>query len=132
MRHHRAAAGWSSGRGPAATADRTRRAASKLAPVSLLNFCQLGQEWVCRGARGFCGEQLPPLPIWVVSRGGESLAELLLPASGGGAEPAWPSGSRVAGVDLGGGAPYLHVRDQFGWHESVELGRPGRRFTCGC
>jgi hypothetical protein len=35
-------------------------------------FCQLGQEWVCRGARGFCGEQLPPLPSWVGSRDGES------------------------------------------------------------
>jgi hypothetical protein len=28
-------------------------------------FCQLRQEWVCRGSRCFCGEQLPPLRIWV-------------------------------------------------------------------
>jgi len=38
MRHQRAAAGWSSGRGPAAAADRTSRAASKPAPVTLVNL----------------------------------------------------------------------------------------------
>ena len=38
MRHHRAAAGWSSGRGPAAAADRTSRVASKPAQVRLLNL----------------------------------------------------------------------------------------------
>jgi hypothetical protein len=42
-----------------------------------------------------------------------------------------PVGRGSLGSTWGGGAPYLHVRDQFGWHESVELGRPGRRFTCG-
>src|SRR5215211_9459763 len=38
MRHHSAAAGWSSGKGPAAAADRTRRVASKPARVRLVNL----------------------------------------------------------------------------------------------
>ena len=132
MRHQRAAAGWSSGRGPAAAADRTSRVASKPARVRLLNLS------VSSGRNGSAvalGTSVASScrhrqSAWVV-RGGESLVELLLEDSGGVAELGWPGGSQVAGVDLGGGAPYLHVGDQLGRHESVRLGRPGRRFTFG-
>jgi hypothetical protein len=64
-------------------------------------------------------------------RGGKSLVELMLPGSGGLAKSGWPGGSRVAWVDLSGGAPHLYVGDQLGRHWSVRLGRPGRRFSCG-
>ena len=37
------------------------------------------------------------------------------------AELEWPGWSQVAGVDLGGGAPYLHVGDELGWHGSMGL-----------
>ena len=93
-------------------------------------FCQLWQEWVCDGARGFYGEQLPPLPFCPGARGGESLVELLLDDPVGAAVLGWPGGSRVTGVDLGGGAPHLYVGDQVGRHVSVELSRPGRCFSC--
>ena len=39
MRHQRAAAGWSSGRGPAPAPDRTTTAASKPAALRLVNLC---------------------------------------------------------------------------------------------
>ncbi len=55
-------------------------------------------EWP-RGARGGAGD---------------FCVELLLEDSGGAAELGWPGGSQVAGVDLGGGAPYLYVGDQLG------------------
>jgi hypothetical protein len=56
---------------------------------------------------------------------------LLLPDSGGAAELGWPGWSQVAGVDLGGGAPYLYVGDQLGRHVSVSLGRPDWGFSSG-
>ena len=64
-------------------------------------------------------------------RGGESLVESLLEDSGGVVELGWPGGSQVAGVDLGGGPPHLHVGDQLGRNESAPDSRPGRRFTFG-
>jgi hypothetical protein len=64
---------------------------------------------------------LPPSPIFVGSRSGESLVELLLEDSSGAAELGWPSQSQVAGVDLGGGAPYLHVSDELGRHGRMGL-----------
>jgi hypothetical protein len=30
-----------------------------------------------------------------------------------------------------GDAPYLHLGDQIGRQESMHLGRPGRRISCG-
>jgi hypothetical protein len=69
------------------------------------------------------------LPVCVGFRGGEPLVELLLEDSGGAAELGWPGGSQVAGVDLGGGAPHLHVGDQLGWHESMGPGHPRRRVS---
>ena len=115
MRHQRAAAGWSSGRGPAAAADRTRRVASKPARVRLFNLSSSsGRNGSAVALRDFCGEQLPPSPVCVGIRGGESLVESLLEDSGGVVELGWPGGSQVAGVDLRGGAPHLHVGDQLG------------------
>jgi hypothetical protein len=67
----------------------------------------------------------------VGGRGDKSLVESLLPGSGGLADLGWPGGSRVAGVDLGGSAPYLYIGDQLGRSESAPDSRPGRRFTCG-
>jgi hypothetical protein len=64
-------------------------------------------------------------------RGGKSVVESLLPGSAGLAELGLPGGSQVAGVELGGSAPYLYVGDQLGWSESAPDSRPGRRFTCG-
>jgi hypothetical protein len=64
-------------------------------------------------------------------RGCESHLKLLLAHSSGAAELGWPGGSQVAVVDLGGGAPHLHVGDQLGRHGSASLGRPGRRFMYG-
>ncbi len=64
-------------------------------------------------------------------RSGESLVKSLLENPGGVVELGWPGWSQVAGVDLGGCPPYLHVGDQLGRHGSAQLGRPGRRFTCG-
>jgi len=61
----------------------------------------------------------------------ESLVELPLPGLGGVAELGWPGGSQVAGVDLGGGAPHLHLGDQLGRQRCIGLDRPGRRFTRG-
>jgi hypothetical protein len=92
-------------------------------------FLEFRQEWVCGRAWGCLGEQLPPLPVCVGVGGTELYVELLLPDSGGVTELGWPGGSQVAGVDLGGGPPYLYVGDQLGWHQGVRLGRPGRRFT---
>jgi hypothetical protein len=54
-----------------------------------------------------------------------------LPDSGGVAVLAWPGGSVVAGVDLGGSAPHLHVGDQLGRDGNVRFGRAGRRFPRG-
>jgi hypothetical protein len=64
-------------------------------------------------------------------RGGKSLVESLLPGSGGLAKLGWPGGSQVAGVDLGGSAPYLYVDDQLGRNENAPDSCPGRRFTVG-
>jgi hypothetical protein len=64
---------------------------------------------------------LPPLPRLVGSRSGESLVELLLEDSSGAAALKWASWSRVAGVDLGGGAPYLQVGDEVARHGSMGL-----------
>jgi hypothetical protein len=69
------------------------------------------------------------LPVCVGIRGGKSYVELLLEDSGGAAELGRPGGSQVGGVDLGGGAPHLHLGDQLGWHPSMGLGRPGRRLS---
>jgi hypothetical protein len=57
-------------------------------------------------------------------RGGESLVEVLLEDSGGAAELRWPGASQVAGVDLSGGAPDLHVGDQLGRHRCAWPPRP--------
>ena len=84
-----------------------------------------------RSRGDFCSEQLPPLPVCMGIRGGESLVESLLEDSGERVELGWPGGSQVARVDLGGGAPHLHVGDQLGRNESAPDGRPGRRFTFG-
>jgi hypothetical protein len=88
------------------------------------SFCQLRQEWICGHTWDFRGEQLPPSPRLVGSRSGESLVELVLPGSRGIAELEWPGWSQVAGVDLGGGAPYLQVGDELGRHGSMALARP--------
>jgi hypothetical protein len=93
-------------------------------------FGQLWQEWVHGGVGDFCSDQLPPSPFCVGVCGRESLVELLLEDTGGAAEFGWPGGPQVAGVDLGGGAP-LYVGDQLGRHESMALGRLGRRFSDG-
>jgi hypothetical protein len=50
---------------------------------------------------------------------------------GGVAEPGWPGGSQVAGVDLGGGAHTCTSTDQLGRQKCIGLDRPGRRFTRG-
>jgi hypothetical protein len=72
---------------------------------------------------------VPPSLICIGIR--ESYVELLLEDSGGAAEPGWPGGSQVVGVDLGGGAPYLYVGDQPGRYGSGWLGSLGRCFTGG-
>ena len=132
MRHQRAAAGWSSGRGPAAAADRTSRVASKPARVRLVNLSSSsGRNGSAVALGASAASSSPPLPVSLVACGSESLVELLLEDSGGVAELGWPGGSQVAGVDLGGGAPHLQVGDQLGRHESVRLGRPGWRFSRG-
>jgi len=66
-----------------------------------------------------------------VGRGDMSLGKSRLEDSGSVVELGWPGGSQVAGVDLGGGAPHLHVGDQLGRNESAPDSRPGRRFTFG-
>jgi len=76
----------------------------------------------------FCGKKLPPSPV-SAGVSGESLVELRLPGWGGVAELGWPGGSQVAGVDMGGGAPHLHLGDQLGRQRCIGLDRPGRRFT---
>jgi hypothetical protein len=60
---------------------------------------------------------------------GESYLELLLEDSGGAAELSCPGGSQVAGIDLGGGTPYLYVGDQLSRHRNVRRG-PGRPVGC--
>ena len=51
---------------------------SKPAPGEVVQpVCQFGHEGVGCGAGGFCGEQLPPLPICLGSRVCELLVELL-------------------------------------------------------
>jgi hypothetical protein len=93
MRHHRAAAGWSSASGPAAAADRSRCVASKPARVRLFGLSSSSrQERVRGGAGGFGGEQVPPSAFCTGGRG-ESLVELPLEDSGGVAESGWPGGS---------------------------------------
>jgi len=74
---------------------------------------------------------LPPSLICIRSCTGESFVELLLEDSGGVAELGWPGGSQITRVDLGGGAPYLHLGEQLGRQESMHLGRQGRRISCG-
>jgi hypothetical protein len=64
---------------------------------------------------------LPQSPRLFGTRSGESLVELVLPGSPGMAELEWPGWSQVAGVDLGRGAPYLHVGDELGRHRSIGL-----------
>ena len=49
------------------------------------SFCQLRQEWIRGGSGSLCGEQLPPSPIFVGSRSGKPLVELLLEESSGAA-----------------------------------------------
>ena len=79
MRHQRAAAGWSSGRGPAAAADRTRWVASKPARVRLVNLSSSsGRNGSAVALGASRGEQLPPLQVCMGIRGGESLVESLL------------------------------------------------------
>jgi hypothetical protein len=48
---------------------------------------------------------LPPSPIFVGSRSGDSVVELLLEDSSGATELGWSGQSKVAGVELGGIAP---------------------------
>jgi hypothetical protein len=67
---------------------------------------------------------LPPSPIFVGSRCSQALVELLLEDSSGATKLGWPGQSQVAGVDLGGGAPYLHIADQLGRQGSRRLARP--------
>jgi hypothetical protein len=64
-------------------------------------------------------------------RSGESLVKSLLKNPCCVVVLGWPGGSQVDGVDLRGGPPHLHIGDQLDRHGSVQLGRPGRRFTCG-
>src|SRR5215212_4486284 len=108
MRHQRAAAGWSSGRGPAAAANRTSRVASKPARVSLFNLSTSsgikGPPW--RG--GLLWQQVAAIAglrrcQWRVA------CRIAVARLGGVAELGWPGGSQVAGVDMGGGAPHLHL-----------------------
>ena len=60
----------------------------------------------------------------LVSAAASSYVELLLEDSGRTAELGRPGGSQVAGVDLGGGAPYLQVGDQLGRHRERAAGPP--------
>jgi hypothetical protein len=69
---------------------------------------------ICGHTWDFRGEQLPPSPTLVGNRSGELVVELLLKDSSGATELGWPGQSQVAGVNLGGRAPYLHVGDEFG------------------
>ena len=93
-------------------------------------LCQLWQEWVSPGAGGFCSDKLPPFPSCTCVCGDESLVELQLGDSAGPVKLGWPGGTSVAGVDLGGGPPYLYVGDQLRRHWSMALGRPGHRCRC--
>jgi hypothetical protein len=129
MRHQRAAAGWSSGSGPAAAADRTRWVASKPARVRLLNLS------VSSGRNGSAmalGASMASSCRHCHSVRAPAAASRLSSCcwTSRSARPCW-GGSRVAGVDLGGGARHLYVGDQVGRHVSVELSRPGRCFSCG-
>ena len=94
-------------------------------------FLEFRQERVCGRARDFCGEQLPPSQVCMGVGSGESPVELLLERSGSVVELAWPGGSQVGGVDLGGCPPHLHVGDQLGRNGSAPDSRPGWRFTFG-
>src|SRR5215213_4965466 len=90
MRHHSAAAEWSSGKGPAAAADRRRWVASKPGHGEVGQpFLEFRQEWVRGGAGDFGGEQPPPVPLCVSVRGCESLVELMLDDSGSVVELGW-------------------------------------------
>ena len=132
MRHHRAAAGWSSGRGPAAAADRRRWVAWKPARLRLVSLSSssgrngsavaLGAALAsscrhCRSVRVSAASSCPS-SCCCQTRAAQ-------PSWG------WPGRSQVAWVDLDGGAPHLHVGDQLGRHQGVRLGCPGRRFTFG-
>ena len=127
MRHHRAAAGWSSGRGPAAAADRKSRVASKPARVTLLslssssgrNGSEVALGTSVASSRRHCRSVL-------VSAAASRFFELLLDVSGGPAELEWPGGSQVAGVDLGGGAPHLQGGDQLGLPDREGAAGPPR------
>jgi hypothetical protein len=94
-------------------------------------FCQLRQERVWSHTGYFSSEQLLPSPLCVGICGGESHLESLLEDSGAAVELARPGGSLVAGLDLGGRAPYLQLGDQLSRQESVQLGRPRWRFSSG-
>ena len=98
MRHQRAAAGWSSGRGPAAAADRTSRVASKPARVRLRQpFLQLGQEWVCGGAGGLRWRAVAAIAVCVVSAAASRLSSCCWKI-----RAAWPSwGGPVGRRSLG-------------------------------
>ena len=67
----------------------------------------------------------------LVSAAASRLSSCCCEESGGVAELGWPGGSQVAGVDLGGCPPHLHLGDQLGRNESAPDSRPGRRFTFG-
>ena len=132
MRHQRAAAGWSSGRGPAAAADRTSWVASKPARVRLLNLSSssgrngsavaLGTSAAssCRHCRS----------AWV-SAAASRLSSCCWKNRAALSSWGGPVGRRSPGVDLGGCPPHLHVGDQLGRNESAPDSRPGRRFTFG-
>jgi hypothetical protein len=73
---------------------------------------------------------LPP-PLCAGICGGESHLESVLEDSGAAVELGRPGGSPVAGLDLGGRAPYLQLGDQLSRQENVQFGRPRWRFGCG-
>ena len=129
MRHQRAAAGWSSGRGPAAAAVRTTWAASRPARARLRSLSASSGRNGSGRIGDFCSEQSPQVPVRAGIGGGESLVELLLPDSACVAVLGWPCRSQVAGIKLDGGAPHLHVGDQLGRQWSLQLGRPGWQFS---
>jgi hypothetical protein len=132
MRHQRAAAGWSSSRGSRGGHRPYEEGGVEAGPSEVAQpLSQLWHGRVCGGAGDLCGEQPPRLAFCVGIGLGESSIEFLLPDSGGAAELEWPGGSPVVGFNLGGCAPHPHVGDQLRGHESLRLGRPRRRLTCG-
>jgi len=130
IRHQRAAAGWSSGSGPAAAADPSRWAASKPDRVRSLSLSSSSGRTGSLVALGLLQRPVAAIPLayaWPWRR--VAFVELQLEDSAGPAGLGWAGGSQVAGVDLGAGSLYLYVGDQPGRHWTA-LGRPGHRCRC--